>query len=555
MAKLPKWDAQVDITPSGPAISRNPAAGATGEAMAGVGQQIRRFGAILSAEARQAEEQTRELQRDTEASRHVLEVAKAKDTALAEMSQTAEPTAQQEIWNQFQSGVNDLIDHVDDDKTRQYVELQLNNKMPSWNAVAVGSIQQTRLAQADAVDQAMLDDTVRTRTLQPYVEHLDRRLAAGAETQETYTRKKELAARMVDTGLETDAIRARVKAMPVADAIRELDTMNRPRNLNEQEWGPLRHTLLTELRVEDTAAGLEQQKQLAIVDRTENEFWVKIHTGATTPQEVVSQEKLYAEGKGGIRPEIGHQMLQMMAAKPRDQNDPQAYDDMVDAIADLRAGRIDRDEARKRLVARADQLKPATREQFASEIAATGTIQERTISDASQYARSQIVTAPGENDPGLFQMPEEAQKIAIERRREQFRILEFHDQSLRDYAKKNPDATADDLYVESRKILFRIRQQSEIANQGMVETWEAQQIVGPGRPVLFDAATGRLVIPEGKSPETGVRSPQTQNSGLQTAPKGLEGVWDGLNEQEKLDVLELLRRGWTVERILQEAGQ
>ena len=548
MAKQPKWDVQVDISPSGPVISRNPQAGAAGEAMAGLGRSVARFGGILSAEARQADEETRELQRNTDASRFFLEASAEKDKALAEISGMADPAAQEQRWKDYLYGVQDLLDHLPDEKTQQYAELQVGRQMASWNAVAIGTIQQNRLKQADAVDSALLEESVRTRTLFPYVENLDKRLAAGAETAETHARKKELATRMIDTGLETDAIRLRIKAMPYGEAIRELDAMNRPRNLNEEEWGGFRNELASELRVEAARAGQEEQLALQKQKAMQDQVRIGVQSLKITPDEIIRLEK-----EEGLDTKFGEEMLGLLATKPAEENDDRAYDAMVDAVSDLRAGRITREEARSRLAARAGGLKKTTRERFSDEIAATAGVKDRAISDASQYARTQLVTVTDESLTlmDLMAAPEEQKNVAQERRAQQYRLLEFHDQSLRDFAKEHPEATADDLYVESRKILYRLRQQSEEQSKIMLQSWEARQILPAGAPEVYNLETGELVVPkEGRK-----RTAGTQGTAEPGAPKGLEAVWEGLDEETKKEAIELLARGMSAEAIVRALQQ
>ena len=535
MAKNPKWQADVvgDPQGGGPLMVRSTNAGAVGRATAQMGRDLFQAGYMITREAREAEEKTRSLQRATEVSRFALEANKGFNQLKGDLSKEPDPDKHLPAFNEFASGQIERLSTIGDEETRNRAEIWLNDELGFWDKDISTNVPALRIKQTSQHIEAVTQNAIEDRNIE-LLETVGQDLVTeGFWSLQQYSDYHGQVDERISKELDKDVIAGEVLSMEPDAAVRHLKDRARPLHMTVQEWADYRDQLHARLDVNRAAAAQEQRAQTQLVHANDDQLITDALQGKLDlPAGIGLVQKQLASV------EALDQARRIAIAGPATTNQPAAYDAMVETRDRLQRGTITKDQARDQLNAAADQLTPQTRESFSTSFAAGFSAQEKTLQDAGQYARSQLVTV---TDTALTMMdfmaaPDEQKKIATERRARQYQLLEFHDQALRDYLQANPNATQDDLYIQSRKILFRLRQQGEGETQTMLQDWESRQVLGPIED--YDAKTRRKIV-------------NGQPSG---APVGLETMWEQMSAEEKASALRMLGRGVPPEMILEALG-
>ena len=215
--------------------------------------------------------------------------------------------------------------------------------------------------------------------------------------------------------------------------------------------------------------------------------------------------------------------------EPRTENDPAAYARLEDTLDGFARGSISQGQAKAELDRIAGELKPSTFEGARATITNTYSAQVQARQDVVMRARGQLVDVANEQDWATLMVsitaPELAEAAGAKRKRQLAQVSSVEDE-LDQFIKRKPDASRE-----------------EILRMGRIITAE----VGGTMPPAAASPWGEVPLPENQ--------PSTLNNQPSAAPAGLETLWPTLNDAEKSTVRMLLGRGFTAERILQEAGR
>jgi hypothetical protein len=232
---------------------------------------------------------------------------------------------------------------------------------------------------------------------------------------------------------------------------------------------------------------------------------------------------------GIVSPAEAKQLQELVKKGPATENDPQASAEAYGLVADVQFNRIQPEAALRRLDAMATRLTPAFRDARIADLTSTRPI-DTAMRDITQAARRELVTTT--QDLMTVMMTSGAGPDALaaldNQKNRQERLVNYHDDQMRRWLREHPEASEDDLYVESRRILARVRSMDATGRESLLESWE-QQVLTPAASPWEGPNEG--VIPMG-------------------TPQGLESVWDTMTTDEKQTALSALANGTaTVEQI------
>ena len=219
---------------------------------------------------------------------------------------------------------------------------------------------------------------------------------------------------------------------------------------------------------------------------------------------------------GTLERSVYEQARKIMLA-PVSQNDPEASARAFDLVADVEAGRITPREGLNQLNAMAGQLTPGFRDARIADLTDTSTL-GAALRDASSQARRELVTMTDQNltFADLMLTDDQLKQKARDQRVRQERLLDYHDTQMRQWYREHPDASEEDIYVESAKIRARLRPMTDKQQQSLLAAWDLQT-VGWDVPWGFGNVTiGPMNEPP--APATGDK-PRTQQMRYDTPPE------------------------------------
>lgn len=532
MAKLDKWRSDpAGPQGYGPLLSRQTNPGAVGESVAGLGESLFRTGAFLTREAKEAEEKTRALQRNTQVSAFTLSATQGYNKLKEQLRSESDPDRHVPLWEEFQQAQRGQLDAIGDEEVRDRAAAWLNQESALWDADVRTGLYELRIRQSEGHLKALTADAYDRRDDSQLAEYVGQMTADGFLAPQQAADYLTAARAQISKDLQKDAISGHALSLPNEQQIPYLDSLSRPQGLNDQEWTDFRAELMSKLTVDRAAAAQAERAREAQVHANEDKLWSAALGGTLDVRAVPGQIE-----RQEISAEAGLAAVKMAAKGPVQENDPEAYMAMSDTVQGLYDGRVTRDKARAELVSVAAKLTPAAYQRFYDDL--TGgfrTVQGKALADAGRDAAGQLVTVTqGALDwADLLQTPEEQKaKLAADRSR-QVGLVAYHDQWMRDFLKGHPDASIDDIYVESRRIVAHLRQQTP-EMQAFLAEHGSRLGLGPAEPSATPPVT----------PPSEIKNQPSQ------IPPGLESIWDRLDAEARASALRLLAKGVSPEQLL-----
>lgn len=199
--------------------------------------------------------------------------------------------------------------------------------------------------------------------------------------------------------------------------------------------------------------------------------------------------------------------------------------DLKAQALDIPRGRADyRDVVNKATAAKAaGQLdEEGYRDVLASARSELSGLHAETLRTVSRSAERQIVTVSESVLERFSQLMASGNKgaqallnTAQNQRQTEYRLVDLHDSRMRAFVQSHPDASAEDLYRESRRTLLSLRRSSPAERAHMLDQFDQDAAAQPAGP-----------------------------------PSGLETIWGDLSPEEQATVQQLMQRGFTADDLL-----
>ena len=522
MAKFPQWTATVDPTAGGPLIVRQPNAGQTGMAMAQLGQTIAGVGQYLTAEGRQAAERTAELDRIRQASTITRQATSKLRKFSDEIRRDPDPANYERRFEEVSSSILAGLDAIEDPEVCTRAQVKIDSELDFHQRDMLTWRMQ---AQQKAFEQEYLQaeqDAVRTGNVEAVETPLQALVDAGFTTPEQAARAKSVVEAKTIVW-QTALAKGWTEGLKYATDPETLAELP----LSPEERKAFKAELESYLASEETLEQLAARKEAERIERDKTQLFADAYSEKLTDPGQIDQ----ALRAGVLSPTEAKQLYELMKKGPPAENDPQASAEAYDLVADVQFGRTQPETALRQLDKMASKLTPAFRDARIKDLTSTGPI-DTAMRDITQAARRELVTTTQDLMTVMMTSgagPDALAALDNEKNRQE-RLVNYHDDQMRRWLREHPEASEDDLYVESRRILARVRSMDVAGRESLLESWE-QQVLTPAASPWEGPNEG--VIPLGS-----------------VAPQGLETVWDTMTTEEKQTALSALANGTaTVEQI------
>lgn len=553
MAKYPSWPQPSAPAGGGPQLPRNPYAGAPGAALVGVGGSFIDVGRYRTMEAKEAEEKTLALERQTQLAEQTRTIAKSRTDFFRSLADEPDQERHEQMYHDYESRTLMSLEGIEDEVVRAAATSYASQQLAAvYDDVRTGRWDK-RLQRADKEIQLGLQAAIDNRDAQPYTDYLNQLAEQDVINQHEADLRIALARRQVGQAVQMDRLRARIEYLPTTAARQVLNDPQtwKELDLTAEERSTYRAELTARLAARqaleaDLAARVEAQREAA-----DNQLLDDALSHKLSPEQIKAIPALIGSGK--ISAKVGQEAL-VIVTKPPTENDPDIAAQAYELVADVDAGRVDKKKALSQLNTWASKLTPTFRDARIRDLTDTSTI-GAALKDASRRARAELLLV--EDEARFFALlaafkDEETARSLREQRAVEIRLVNYHDEQLRQWHRSHPEVESEQIYTESLRILRHLRPMGDAERRSLLEAWEARLLAPPAPPAT---RSGR---PPGD--ETAalmpVWDPQTGKVDLSLfaslpAPAGLEEVWDRLNDEEKGTALQALRRGFSAQEILE----
>lgn len=475
MAKTPEWTVRETGEGGGPLVVQPTGLDAPGRALAGIGHAIGQIGQFITAEAREAEAKTKDLQVRTEAAGFVQKKALAYNSLVSELGSISDPAVQDQRHREFMASIEEGLSGLSEE-AQGYAKLQLAQHVPAWDANIRTGIQMERGRQSDTLLKSLDQDAVATRNTAYYEDYLMQRLATGMETNQTAALKRDDIERRVTEELAIDEVAKTGNAIAqekgTAAAIEYLNSgkpfygtgvnPQRKQQVLDQQVG-----LLT--RFQAQAAQEARQAEAAALHNG-----IELYVAAAQGNPVDLKDAGEKAGKGLLDPLYFRLATEMVKAGPAKQDDLTVLAASYDWLRKIREDTTLREQGLAYVMKNAPgNLKGETAASLVREIQTAGSLEDAGGRLGLKVAQSLL---DDHYDLGTFgdKKTPEAQKqyLAVK-------------QELSRWGKDNPKATEEQITGEYQALLDRIvkpsfwqRVRNYLWNTGGTTEWGAMQALG-----------------------------------------------------------------------------
>jgi hypothetical protein len=545
MAKTPRWTPQIDPSGNGPMMSVPRNADAPGRALAGAGRAVFQVGSFLSAEAKQAEEKTREYQREVEASKFRTERTDEFLETFDKISQTADPDERLAMWQQFQERAQTSLGTLKDEQTTAKATLYLNEDLRHWDSAVTQGVIQRRIDAGTEVEKTLLDQGRRLRSNVLYNDFLKDQVAAGAKTPEQATMAQEAFSSEILTLQGKDSVAADVTGMEYGPAVQYLngpEAQNKLGGLDPQERQKFLDQQMGLLTRQQAQAS--QEARMADQMRTANgQRWLA-KANQNQPIDLTAMWKEVDEL--GLDASVAKEVQAIVQNGPRTENDPATYAKLVEMQDAVQRGAAKGEDLKKFVFENASGLKRATSESALAAAANPFSMQTQAVTEAIQRMRGQFVRVQETDLQALLLSGAtgESLKSAGDLRAGQLRLVDLGQDELEEWIGKNPDATRADILRRGREIQALIGQQSVEEQDRMIDAWQQ------GQEITLAGGERKKLTPETQRTQRGTEENELGTGGAEPAPVGLESVWGTLSVEERASAMRMIGRGVSASQIL-----
>ena len=358
MATLPRWGMEVVPTGEGPLIVRPSGdAGAAGVGQAAMGRSIQHLGSAITKKGMQAEQRTKQLQQDTQASQYALEATQGWNDLQTELAAETDPDARQPKWEGFQTAQRGRLGEIPDEDVRQRAQTWLNEQTAVWDTAVTTGTWNLRLKQSYDHLQALDTDATARRDDSLVVPHLSAMVNAGhmaGGDANDYLKAKR---REIRGELGKDQIAAKVFQMEHGAA---LAALRDPKtfaglDLDAQQVSAFRDGLHAQLDVQRAVASQEARA----ADQSRQRAGAQAIAAAYAGQLDVPTT-IEAMASGAMAPDDARTAIELATKGPVEANDGETFMAAERLVSMVRNRQIGKDDALERLRPMAKKLTGAT---------------------------------------------------------------------------------------------------------------------------------------------------------------------------------------------------
>ncbi len=474
MAKFPQWTATVDPTAGGPLIVRQPNAGQTGMAMAQLGQTIAGVGQYLTAEGRQAAERTAELDRIRQASTITRQATSKLRKFSDEIRRDPDPANYERRFEEVSSSILAGLDAIEDPEVRTRAQVKIDSELDFHQRDMLTWRMQ---AQQKAFEQEYLQaeqDAVRTGNVEAVETPLQALVDAGFTTPEQAARAKSVVEAKTIVW-QTALAKGWTEGLKYATDPETLAELP----LSPEERKAFKAELESYLASEETLEQLAARKEAERIERDKTQLFADAYSEKLTDPGQIDQ----ALRAGVLSPTEAKQLYELMKKGPSLENDVETMIAARQMIDGIERGTVTSEQAIDFLRKNVSRLKPETFATLTKEATDVWSFQARAVGNVRRFAVTQLVS--GDDDLldrlRMLGAGKDVLTPLEERRKQEYRLVEYVETQLRDWMAQNPQATYEEAATRGRQWIDQVQQLDQMQRQNLLDAWKTPSEPSPLR--------------------------------------------------------------------------
>ncbi len=467
MQRFPQWSATVDPTGGGPLVVRSNV-GRTGLALSQVGRSIAGIGQYLTAEGKAAAERAKAADEISQASTNIREISEQMRSRVSAIRTNADPNRYEPLYNEMREEALARLDGIEDPEVRVRVQTKIDSELDFHYRDILTLRDQRRAERTGEEIEQSAEQAVRAGDVELY---------------------EDLMANLVDTGFLTESqagaslrqVRSQALIWQTAVALgwREAQKyLADPQTwkdvpLSTEEMAKFKTLIESNLRsqeaVEAREAMIEEQRLRQVGD----DLLTRAQRGELSDPMEIDQ----ALAEGAIDRAEMKQLYELMRKGPVSENDVETMIAARRMIDGIERGTVTSEQTVAFLRANVSRLKPDTFATLTKEATDVWSFQARAVGNVRRFAVTQLVS--GDDDLldrlRMLGAGKDVLTPLEERRKQEYRLVEYVETQLRDWMAQNPQATYEEAATRGRQWIDQVQQLDQMQRRNLLDAWRTTE--------------------------------------------------------------------------------